>query len=135
MGFKQLIAKVKQAEYALEAQERRVAADWRQLKGSWKDAWTPGRIIIAGLVSGFLIGHAQPLQAAARSGQIMQLITMLSGLFAGGTAKSAADEAELAAETAAGLADAVTPEAAASADMARAATTVQAGRPTERIES
>ena len=107
MGFKQLLEKVKQAERALEAQERRVTDDWPRLKGSWKEAWTPGRIIIAGVVSGFLVGRAQPLRTAARSGQIMQLVTMLSGLFAGGTAKVAADEAELAAATAETVADAV----------------------------
>jgi hypothetical protein len=124
MGFKQLIAKVKQAEDALEAQERRVVADWRQLKVSWKEAWTPGRIILAGLVSGFVIGRAEPLRAAARSGQIMQLVTMLSGLFAGGTAKVAADQAEQAAETAEEVADAVAPPAEP----------VQASHPAEHAE-
>ena len=124
MGFKQLIAKVAQAEDALEAQERRVVAHWRELKGSWKDAWTPGRIIIAGLVSGFVIGHAEPLRAAARSGQIMQLVTMLSGLFAGGTAKVAAEEAEHAAETAEEVAAAVAPQTAQ----------VQARHPAEHTE-
>ena len=112
MGFNQLLTKVKQAETALEAQERRVAADWRQMKASWMAAWTPGRIIIAGLVAGFVTGRAQPLRAAARSGQIMQLVTMLSGLFAGGTAKIAADEAEQAAEAADSVAEVVAPEAA-----------------------
>ncbi|HEV8692924.1 MAG TPA: hypothetical protein VGQ93_01870 [Lysobacter sp.] len=125
MSFKQLITKVKQAEYALEAQERRVAADWRQLKDSWKDAWTPGRIIIAGLVSGFVIGRAEPLRAAARSGQIVQLVTMLSGLFAGGgTTKGAADEAEHAAETAEEVAATVAPQTEQ----------VQASHPAEHAE-
>lgn len=107
MGFKQLLDKVKQAELALEEKERQVVADWRHLKGAWREAWTPGRIVIAGLASGFLVGRAQPFRAAARSGQIMQLVTMLSGLFAGGTAKVAADEAEKAAHTTQSVADAV----------------------------
>lgn len=107
MGFKQLLTKVQQAEAALEARERRVGDDWRQLKSTWKAAWTPGRVIIAGLVGGFLVGRAQPLRAAARSGQFMQLVTMLSGLFAGGSAQVAAEEAEQAAHTAEDVADAV----------------------------
>ena len=98
MGFKQLLTKVEQAEAALETRERLVADDWRQLKRTWKETWTPARVIIAGLVSGFLVGRAQPLRTVARSGQFMQLVTMLSGLFAGGTAKVAAEEAEHAAD-------------------------------------
>ena len=129
MGFKQLLTKVEQAEAALEARERRVVDDWRQLKTSWKEAWTPGRIVITGLVSGFLIGGTQPLQAAARSGQFMQLATMLSGLFAGGSAKVAADEAGVAATAAAEVADAVAPGADASANVARAAAAGQAEHP------
>jgi hypothetical protein len=107
MGFKQLRSKVQQAEAALEAKERRVADEWRQLKGTWKAAWTPGRLIIAGLVSGFVVGRAEPLRAAARSGQVVQLVTMLSGLFAGGSAQAAAEEAQQAAQSAEGVADAV----------------------------
>lgn len=80
MSFARLLARVRQAEHALEAQERRVAAEARQFRASWKAAWTPGRIVIAGLASGFLVGRAEPLQLAARSGQWMQLVTLLSGL-------------------------------------------------------
>ncbi|MDR7099837.1 hypothetical protein J2X04_002218 [Lysobacter niabensis] len=111
MGFKQLLTKVQQAEAALEARERRVGAEWQRLKVTWKEGWTPGRVIIAGLVSGFVVGRAAPVRAAARSGQIMQLVTMLSGLFAGGSAQVAATEAEHAADTAEGVADAVAPQA------------------------
>jgi len=114
MGFKQLLTKVQQAEAALETRERLVASDWQHLKRTWKETWTPGRVIIAGLVSGFLVGRAQPLRAVARSGQFMQLVTMLSGLFAGGTEKVAAEEAEHAADTAENVAEVVAPEAASS---------------------
>ena len=109
MSFDKLILKVTQAEDALEAHERRVAADLRQLKASWLGGWTPGRIVIAGAVSGFLIGRAEPLKAVASGGGAMQMITMLSGLFAGGSAQAAAGEAENAAETAEELAVKVAP--------------------------
>jgi hypothetical protein len=119
MGFKQLITKVQQAESALEEKERHASAQWDTIKSEWLAAWTPGRIVIAGLASGFVVGRTQPLKSAARSGQVMQLITMLSGLFAGGSAKVAADQAEHAADTAENVADAVAPEAAVAHPQAR----------------
>ena len=85
MSFEQLIAKVEQAERALEAQERRVSADVRQLKSSWREAWTPGRIVIAGAVAGFLVGRARPLRMAD-GGNVLQMVGALAGLFAGGSA-------------------------------------------------
>jgi hypothetical protein len=93
-SFNQLIEKVAQAEAALEAQERRVAADWRQLKASWRTGWTPGRIVIAGLVSGFMIGRVEPLKAGLKGSTIMQMITAVSGLLASSRAQDAATEVE-----------------------------------------
>ena len=92
MSFEQLIAKVEQAERALEMQERRVSADVRQLKSSWREAWTPGRIVIAGLAAGFLVGRARPLRIASGGG-VLQLLTALSGLLASGSAQAAAAQA------------------------------------------
>lgn len=128
MSFDKLIAKVKQAEDALEAQERRLFADLRQLKASWLAGWTPGRIVIAGLVGGFLIGRAEPLKSVAKGGGAMQLITMLSGLFAGGSAQAAASEAEHAADTAEDLAVAVDPDTVSADYAARVAATERTAR-------
>lgn len=100
MSFEKLIEKVTQAEAALEAEERRVAADIRQMKASWRQAWTPGRILIAGLVSGYLTGRAEPLHKAARNGGVVRIVTLLSGLFAGTAARSAAEDADEAAQNA-----------------------------------
>lgn len=99
MSFDKLLHKVKQAEDALEAQERRASADWRQLKRSWKASWTPGRIIVAGLVSGFAVGRAQPARVASGSG-VLRLLASLATLLASGQAQAAAGEAEEAAQTA-----------------------------------
>src|SRR5690606_8659071 len=99
MGFDALIAKVQQAEAALEARERHTGAQWRQLKASWRAAWTPGRIVLAGLGAGFLVGHAKPLRLAG-SGGALQLLTTLAGLFAGGSAQVAAEQAGDAAQAA-----------------------------------
>jgi hypothetical protein len=99
MGFDALIEKVRQAETALEAQERRVGADWRQLRGSWRALWTPGRIVLAGLATGFMVGRAEPFKRAAGGG-VLQLLTALSGMFASGSAQAAASEAGEAADAA-----------------------------------
>ena len=97
MGFEALIEKVEQAEAALEAQERRAAADWRQLRLSWRELWTPGRIVLAGLASGFLSGQARAFRFTGGGGAL-QLLTALSGLFAAEGAQAAANEASDAAD-------------------------------------
>jgi hypothetical protein len=97
MGFHELIDKVQQAETALEAQERQAAADWRQFKASWRSIWTPGRIVLAGVASGFLFGSARPLRGVGSGQGLLQLVTALSGLFASGSAHAAAEHAEEAA--------------------------------------
>lgn len=108
MSFEALIQKVKQAEVALETSERRTAARWKELKIVWKEGWTPGRIVIAGLVSGFLVGRGKPLRLASGGG-VLNLVTALSGLMASGSAQAAADEAGHAADAAV----AATPDATA----------------------
>lgn len=128
MSFEQLIEKVTQAEDALEAHERRVAADLRQLKASWREGWTPARIVIAGVVSGFFFGRAEPLKTVAKGSGAMQMITMLSGLFAGSSAQAAAGQAEHAAETAEELAVTVAPDAVSAEYAARVAATEQTAR-------
>ena len=121
VSFEALLDKVKQAETALEARERQAAADWRQVKASWREGWTPWRIVVAGLVSGFVVGKVEPVRKVARGGGVLQLVSALAGLFAGGSAQAAAGEAEHAAKTAEQTAAAVVPEAAL-ASAAREAT-------------
>ena len=103
MSFHALIAKVEQAEQALEDRERSASAQWQQVKATWRESWTPGRIVIAGLASGFRIGRAQPLKLAG-SGGLLNLVTALSGLLASGSAQGAAESAEQAADAAEGSA-------------------------------
>ena len=123
MSFEALVDKVHQAETALEAKERQAAADWRQLKASWLAGWTPGRIVIAGFISGFVVGKVEPARHVARGGGALQLLSTLAGLFAGGSAQAAAGEAEHAARTAEQTAAAVSPDAAMAAS-AQAASAV-----------
>jgi len=100
MSFESLIAKVHEAEQALEARERQTAADWRQCKASWASLWTPGRLLSVGLVSGFLVGAAEPAKRVVRGGGTLQLLSAVAGLFAGGSAQAAAGHAQSAADSA-----------------------------------
>lgn len=98
MGFSKLIDKVTQAEQALEAREHSVSAHWGQLKGAWREVWTPARIVVAGLLSGFAVGRVRPLAGTAGGG-FLHLMTALSGLVPGGSStQEAADQAEATAE-------------------------------------
>lgn len=111
LSFKHMIAKVRQAEDALEAHERQVAANWRQARQSWYALWTAPRIVLLGLASGFVVGFARPLGAAGRIGgatRLLNLASVIAGLFAGGQAHAAAEQAEELAAGAAGH-DAVPP--------------------------
>lgn len=100
MNFEKLKNKVDQAENTVEANERRVGADLRQLRDSWTAMWSPGRIIVAGLAGGFLIGRAEPLKTVARSGGLLRMTSTLMTLFSGATAASAASDAQAAEEAA-----------------------------------
>jgi hypothetical protein len=113
VSFEALIDKVHQAEAALEAKERETAADWRQLKSSWLASWTPGRIVVAGLVSGFIVGKVEPVKKVTTGGGFLQLVSTAAGLFAGGSAQAAAGKAEDAADTAQQTAAAAAPDSAA----------------------
>jgi hypothetical protein len=128
MGFHELIDKVRQAEDALEARERQTAADWRQVKASWHALWTPGRIVLAGLASGFVVGKARPVGRVAGGSGLLQLASMLSGLFAGGSAQAAAQGAEEAADAADATGAAAAAEAAFPNDAGVAAAAMDAQR-------
>lgn len=93
MNFDQLLRKVEQAEDALEARERRFVADWHQLQATWRAAWTPGRVLIAGLASGFAFGRASRGRKAGGAG-FLRILSTVSGLVASANAQLAAHEAE-----------------------------------------
>ncbi|WP_297831247.1 hypothetical protein [Thermomonas sp.] len=74
-------ARVRAAERNVEAQWTQTVAHGRRTVTLWRTGWTPGRIVIAGLVGGFLTGRAQPLRMAG-SGGLLALLRSLSGLLA-----------------------------------------------------
>jgi len=83
MGFDALLTKVKQAEETLEARKREAVGRWQHLKASWCAAWTPGRIVIVGLATGFVTGRAKPAQLASSGNGVVALLRTLAPLLAG----------------------------------------------------
>ncbi len=115
--FDRLQRRVAKRERLLEGRYQQALERRDAFKHSWREAWTPGRILIAGLVSGFAMGRTEPVKMAAKSGHLMQLVTLLSGLFAGSSAQDAAQSAD----QAAGQAGRAAREAGHAADQAQAA--------------
>lgn len=99
MKFERLQHRVERAEQLVEGRAMQTQAHWRTLSQVWRDSWTPGRIVIAGLVSGFLAGRAEPLRSM-NGARWLQMVGSLSSLFATVQAATAADQATEAADTA-----------------------------------
>jgi hypothetical protein len=114
MSYDTLLQKVRQAEQALEARERAVSADLRQVRNSWRKLWTPGRIAAVGAAAGFAVGWSRGGRAAAGSAGIgiLRLASSMLTLVGSLQAKAAADEAEDAAQTAETTLRQATPESA-----------------------
>ncbi|WFC41470.1 hypothetical protein [Pseudoxanthomonas sp. SE1] len=99
MRFEKLLQHVQRAEHRVESRALRAESQWAALKQAWRDGWTPGRIVIAGVVSGFLVGRAEPLRTLTGA-RWMQMFTAVSSFLATAQAAAAADTAEQAADTA-----------------------------------
>lgn len=99
MRFEQLQQHVARAEKRVELRSAQSSLYWTILKQSWREGWTPGRIVIAGVVSGFLAGRAEPMRAMSGA-RWMQMFTAVSSFLATAQAAAAAETAEQAADTA-----------------------------------
>ncbi|WP_203323424.1 protein sip-5 [Pseudoxanthomonas beigongshangi] len=99
MNFERLQRRVDRAEQLVEGRALQTRTHWQTLSQVWRDSWTPGRIMIAGLVSGFLAGRAEPLRSM-NGARWLQMVGSLSSLFATVQAATAADQASEAAGTA-----------------------------------
>jgi len=107
MRFEQLKHRVARREQLLEGRLLQTREQWQTLTTTWRDSWTPLRIVVAGLISGFVVGRSDPVHTLGKLGalggsgtKILQLVATLSGLFASAQASSAADQAEHAADKA-----------------------------------
>lgn len=100
MSYDKLTEKVRQAEQALEARERTMAANWRVTKDTWKEAWTPGRIASIGVISGFMYGWRRKRAGGDRGDGMIRMASSMIALFSSLQAKSAAHDAEGVAQSA-----------------------------------
>lgn len=112
MNFEAIKTRVERAEALVDGRLCQTRDRHAALKSSWREAWTPPRIVIAGLVAGLVVGTTQPQRALRRLGKLggpksLQMISAVSGLLssiqatiAAATAQKAADTADDAAETA-----------------------------------
>lgn len=143
MNFDAIRRRVERSEQLVEgrALQTRVRAD--ALKTTWRESWTPSRIILGGLAAGFLAGRADPARALKQlgsGGRWIQLVGSLSGLLASlqsGIAAATADKAaEQAGEAAEHADDAATAaeDAAGDAPAPAADDPVEAGQPRPRSD-
>lgn len=113
MNFEALKRRVERSEQLVEGRALQTHTQLTVLKTTWRDSWTPTRIILAGLAAGFLVGRSNPTRALRRLGGLggtrwIELIGSLSGLFA----SLQASVAVAGADDAAGHADAAVDAAA-----------------------
>jgi len=135
VNFEKLKQRVERREMLADGRASQTRMAYATLRETWREAWTPGRIVIAGLLAGFVAGRSQPAQVIRRVGAIggpqwIRTVSTLSGLFASlqslvaaVTAKGAAETADDAAHDAAEAADVAAETAGDAAQDAGAAAT------------
>jgi hypothetical protein len=81
LSFAALQRRVQRRARLFEGRTELAVARWQALHADWREAWTPGRIVVVGLVSGFLLGRSHALREIGGAGAV-QLIKALSALLA-----------------------------------------------------
>jgi len=122
MRFELLRQRVERAERRVEQHLERARNERAAFGQAWKAGWTPGRIVVAGLVSGFLVGRGQPLSRVGGA-RWLQVLGTVSSMLASLRAAAASEDAGQAADQAARGAEAA---AEAAADTGQAARTAPA---------
>ncbi|MCI2246862.1 hypothetical protein L3067_19815 [Xanthomonas sp. PPL568] len=107
MTLRQLQHRIARAESVLEGRQEQVRTHWTTLQQVWREGWTPWRIVIVGLGTGFLVGRAEPAAVVGKLGgaRWLQMLSAVSSLINATTAKSASDNAERASDNAEEAAD------------------------------
>ena len=141
MNFEALKSRVERAEALVDGRMDQTGERYTALKRSWREAWTPPRIIIAGLVAGFVSGRAQPRDTLQKLGRLggpkaIQMVSSLATMLTSLQAAVAAATAEKAANTADDAADDVQQAAEAvkqDADVAAAESSAEAPASTPAV--
>ena len=81
MRFELLRQRVERAESRVSACSDRAQASRLTFFDAWRRGWTPGRIVAAGLLSGFLVGRSQPL-SRMDGARWLQMAGTVSSMFA-----------------------------------------------------
>jgi hypothetical protein len=123
MRFEQLRLRVQRAELRVSSCTARASAHRHEFGEAWRRGWSPGRIVIAGLLSGFLVGRAEPLSKVGGT-RWLQMLGTVSTMLASLKAASVSEDAAQTADVAAGQA-AVASQTAAEANAQVAAGTAQ----------
>lgn len=135
----QVQRRIERASQVMDGRRQQLRHNVQQVRSTWHAAWTPLRILGAGLGLGFVSGKLDPEKAAggvasrvAAAPKILQMLTALSGLLAAGRAQAASEAAEEAGEAAGEAADqasavAAAPELARGAAAAAGVASVVAG--------
>ncbi|HYG08206.1 MAG TPA: hypothetical protein VD865_17590 [Stenotrophomonas sp.] len=127
MNFEKLRRRVDRAEWLVEGRAEETRVHWTALRHGWREGWTAPRIVVAGLITGFIAGKLQPSKGRAVASQAtrwVQIFSAVSSMFTAMQARTASEEAERAgdhAERAADNADVVATETPAAASAAAAA--------------
>ncbi|GAB3509773.1 protein sip-5 [Pseudoxanthomonas daejeonensis] len=104
MRFELLRQRVERAERRVESCMDRAQVHRQEFGQAWRRGWSPGRIVIAGLLSGFLVGRAEPLSKVGGTRWLQMLGTvssMLASLQAAAASHEAGEAADVAAQEAA----------------------------------
>ena len=127
MRFEQLRQRVERAESRVSAASDRAQSGRLALFDAWRAGWTPGRIVVAGLLAGFLVGRGQPL---AHIGGVrwLQMAGTVSSMLA--TLRAAATPADADAAPA-GAGPQAAPDTIAAAAASPASSPVHAPAPAE----
>lgn len=108
MNFRQLRHRVERAERLVQGRADDTQVHWTALRRAWHEGWTAPRIVVAGLISGFIAGKLEPSKGRAVASQAtrwVQMFSAVSGMFTAMQAQAASDEAERAGDHAARAAD------------------------------
>jgi hypothetical protein len=100
MSYKAVKTRVEVAEEALARQLDHTQASWYRLKHVAGEAFTPGRILGTGALTGFLVGFVAPWARMGGTMRIVELATSVANLVGALQAQAAAEEASDVADSA-----------------------------------
>ncbi|WP_372016469.1 protein sip-5 [Pseudoxanthomonas sp. 10H] len=100
MRFELLRQRVERAERRVESCMDRAQSHRYRFADAWRRGWSPGRIVVAGLLAGFLVGRAEPLSKVGGT-RWLQMLGTVSSLLASLRAAAASEDATASADVAA----------------------------------